>query len=175
MAGKRIRYGRNGNDWMQVVGIIADIRHYGLDGEIRPSVVIPYSIRPRPAMTIAMRGSVDASTLVAPAREVLRRLDAELPMYEVRAMSERLERSLWVRGRSDCYNSGRSRDLQCDFLRRQPPHALDRYPHGSRRAPRTGVARRFGRRDGPGRDRRGRGTRGVSACYGLARDHAVPS
>jgi putative ABC transport system permease protein len=97
VVGKRIRYGGDRNNWIEVVGVIADIRHYGLDGVIRPSVLVPYSIRPRPAMTIAMRGSVDASALVAPAREVLRRLDADLPMYGVRAMSDRVERSLWIR------------------------------------------------------------------------------
>src|SRR5262245_18618268 len=81
---------------MEVVGVIADFHHYGLDGVMRPSVLVPYSIGPRPAMTIAMR-AVDASALVAPAREALRRLDADLPMYGVRAMSERVERSLWIR------------------------------------------------------------------------------
>src|SRR5206468_3084277 len=32
-----------------------------------------------------------------PATEILRQLDADLPMYDIRSMSERMERSLWIR------------------------------------------------------------------------------
>jgi putative ABC transport system permease protein len=48
-------------------------------------------------MTMVLRTATDPHSLVAPAREVLRRLDGDLPMYSVRTMTERLERSLWVR------------------------------------------------------------------------------
>ena len=48
-------------------------------------------------MTVVMRGAGNEAALVAPAREILRQLDAELPMYDVRSMTERMERSLWIR------------------------------------------------------------------------------
>ena len=35
--------------------------------------------------------------LVAPAREALRRMDPDLPMFDVRTMTERLDKSLWAR------------------------------------------------------------------------------
>ena len=96
VTGKRIRYsGRK--DWMRVVGVVRDPRHYGLDGEMRPSVFVPFTTWAGPAMTIAMHGAVDAQTLVGPAREILRQLDPDLPMYDVHSMTERMEKSLWTR------------------------------------------------------------------------------
>ena len=97
VVGKRIRYPDSGSGWMSVAGVIGDTRHYGLDGVMRPSVWVTYSGNPGPAMTIAIRGAADARALTAPARDILRQLDADLPMYDVRTMTERLERSLWVR------------------------------------------------------------------------------
>jgi putative ABC transport system permease protein len=95
-AGRRIRYS-NGKDWIQVVGVIRDTRHYGQDGEMRPSVLFPYQSRPSRGLTMVVRTANDPHTMVAPVREVIRKMDAELPMFEVRTMSERLNRSLWLR------------------------------------------------------------------------------
>src|SRR5262249_20149052 len=98
------------------------------------------------------------------------------------AMSERVARSLWIRR---AYSwlfaafSGIATLLAAAGIYSvisfavSRAHARDRHPHGSRRAPWTGVARRLGRRDDPGRDRGGRGARSIADCYALARDHAV--
>jgi ABC-type antimicrobial peptide transport system permease subunit len=48
-------------------------------------------------MTLAIRSRTDAHSMVAPAREVIRQMDSDLPMFNVRTMAERLDRSLWVR------------------------------------------------------------------------------
>lgn len=99
VVGRRIRYPgpRNANDWMQVVGVVRNTMHYGLDGEIRPSVLVPFSLSSRNGMTIVMRSAADAHSLVGPAREVIRQMDPGLPMFDIRTMTERLDRSLWVR------------------------------------------------------------------------------
>jgi predicted permease len=95
--GKRIR-GRGGNGpWADVVGLAKDEKHYGLDQEMRPGVFIPLKANGRDSMVIVLRTSVDPASVTAPAREVLRQLDADLPMYGVRTMQERLDRSLWAR------------------------------------------------------------------------------
>jgi putative ABC transport system permease protein len=44
-----------------------------------------------------MRGSIDARSLVAPAREILSKLDPDLPMYQIMTMTEKMQRSLWAR------------------------------------------------------------------------------
>src|SRR5262249_29171614 len=96
VVGKRLKY-NGGSVWMQVVGVIRDIRHYGLDGVLRPSVMLPYTTNPTSGMTITIRGAISAESVLAAAREVLRQLGADLPMYSIMSMSERVDRSLRIR------------------------------------------------------------------------------
>lgn len=97
VVGKRIRYRGNGKpDWFEVVGVVRDMRHYGLDREVRPQVFVTYKMTPA-GLTYAIRGSVDVHAMAGPAREEIRKIDGNLPMYNIRTMSERLARSLWIR------------------------------------------------------------------------------
>jgi predicted permease len=95
--GKRIRYRGSKIDWIEVVGLTRDEKHYGLDQEMKPSVFLPLRGVSRNSMSIVLRGSIEPQVLVAPARELLRQMDPDLPMYDIRAMTERLEVSLWAR------------------------------------------------------------------------------
>ncbi len=98
VVGRRIRYSwAKASDWCPVIGVVRDYRHYGLDREIRPQVFASFALGPSNGMTVAIRGGSDVHNLVGPAREEIRRLAPDLPMYEVRTMSERLARSLWIR------------------------------------------------------------------------------
>ena len=104
--GKRIR--RLGEtDWYQVIGVLRDEKHYGLDQEVKPSVFLPYPTamltalrgdeRAFQEMSIVLRSSIDPKILLGPVREEVRRLDSSVPMYEVHSMTEQLDRSLWAR------------------------------------------------------------------------------
>jgi predicted permease len=96
VVGRRMKF-NGATEWMQVAGVLRDVRHYGLDGVMRPSVFLPYVTGPRATLTFALKGVMEPHSLISPAREVLRQLDSELPMYDVRTMSERMDRSLWIR------------------------------------------------------------------------------
>jgi putative ABC transport system permease protein len=95
--GKRIRHNADRAPWITVVGVVKDEKHYGLDQETRPAVYFPYGEAASPAMSIVLRGAIDPRMLTGPAREVLRRLDPSVPMYDVRSMTERLNESMWAR------------------------------------------------------------------------------
>jgi putative ABC transport system permease protein len=82
---------------MQVVGVTRDEKHYGLDQEMRPSVFMPYREVPMDSMSMVLRGALEPSSLVAPAREILRQMDPDIPLYDARPMTEALDRSLWAR------------------------------------------------------------------------------
>jgi putative ABC transport system permease protein len=97
VVGRRIRYAWEKEKWMRVVGVTRDTKHYGLDQDMRPGVFVPQRQIEWSSMSIVLRGAIDPHTLVAPAREILRRLDPDLPMYETRTMTEVLDRSLWAR------------------------------------------------------------------------------
>jgi predicted permease len=88
---------RKPTDWIEVVGITRDEKHYGLEQEMKPGVFLPLRELPVNGMHIVLRGSIEPQMLIPPAREILREMDADIPMYEVRTMTERLDSSLWAR------------------------------------------------------------------------------
>jgi predicted permease len=96
VVGKRIRYPRSPN-WFTIVGLAQDNRHYGVDQEVRPQVFVSWAVNPVNSMSPVIRSHTDPRTLVAPAREILRQLDPDVPMFDVRTMAERMDRSLWPR------------------------------------------------------------------------------
>jgi predicted permease len=95
--GKRVRTRTGNGKWIEVVGLARDEKHYGLDQEMKPSVFLPLHGVPRNSMNIVLRGAIEPQMLIAPAREILRQMDPELPMFDIRTMTERLDRSLWAR------------------------------------------------------------------------------
>lgn len=97
VVGLRIRSGGESNPWMTVIGVTRDVKHYGLDTEMRPGVYLPMQQAPRQDMTVVVRSAVAPTSLVGPIRELLRAADPELPMASVTTMAERLDQSLWAR------------------------------------------------------------------------------
>jgi predicted permease len=95
--GKRIRHPGPQPDWFQVVGLTKDTKHYGLDQEMKPSVFVPFRVGPSNGMYTVVRTGTEPDSLIAPIREVIRKLDPDLPAFDVRSMSSRVDRSLWTR------------------------------------------------------------------------------
>jgi len=96
--GKRIRHQDHTAGWWQVVGVMRDEKHYGLDAEVRPTVYMPERQLAWPmSLSLVLRAASNPESLIAPARSLLAQLDPDLPMYGVHTMTERLDRSLWAR------------------------------------------------------------------------------
>ena len=95
--GKRIRAPGENNPWLTVVGVVKDEKHYGFDQPMRPGVFLPYRVDPARQMTIAVCAFNDPTTLVATIRTMIQKTDSDLPMFQVRTMSERVQSSLWLR------------------------------------------------------------------------------
>jgi predicted permease len=64
----------------RVVGVVSDSRYYSIDGEPEPSMYIPHAQSPWPAMHLLVRASSSASSLQSFLREILRRLDGDVPV-----------------------------------------------------------------------------------------------
>ena len=95
--GKRTRFPGTNNPWLTVIGVVKDEKHYGFDQPMRPGVFLPYLFSPSRQMTMAVRTFNDPTTLVATIRTMIQKSDADLPMFQVRTMSERVQSSLWLR------------------------------------------------------------------------------
>jgi predicted permease len=104
--GKRIRQ-PGGKDWYEVIGLLRDEKHYGLDQEMKPSVFHPYAktiatvdrndARSLKGMCVVLRGSSDPKIVVGAVREIVQQVDPDVPMYQVEMMTEQMDRSLWAR------------------------------------------------------------------------------
>jgi putative ABC transport system permease protein len=71
-----------------VVGVAADIRHYGLGEPTKPEVFIAHSQFPVDFMSMTVKTSVPPQTLVAAIRGDVREMDSGLPLDQVRTMEE---------------------------------------------------------------------------------------
>jgi predicted permease len=85
-------------DMLTVVGVIAEMRLNGLvdaGGFERPGAYyFPYRQQPSPSAGLAVRTSGDPRVLTAAIRRAVATVDAELPLYNIRTMDERLSEAL---------------------------------------------------------------------------------
>jgi putative ABC transport system permease protein len=90
--GKRIRIGND--PWRTIIGIVGDTRQSRLDVEPRQEMYYPLLQSPSLFMTLAVRTSDEPEKFVSAVRDRVRSLDADLPLYSIRTMNERLAESV---------------------------------------------------------------------------------
>ena len=86
--GKRFTFG--GNQWMTVVGIVADTRRAGVDQSMRTESYQPYTQDPG-SMTVLIRTAGEPTAIVAALRAVVRELDPEQPLARVAPLEELID------------------------------------------------------------------------------------
>jgi len=89
--GKRINFDDSDPQnikWVTVVGIVADIRHRGLDFDPKPEYYLPHAQRSYRGMVIALRSSQDPRALVPGVRRELQSLDPDLPLANIRTLEQ---------------------------------------------------------------------------------------
>ena len=103
--GKRLKLGGMADtSWRAVVGVVADVKHKGLDQETRPELYLPHAqflsgipdsngAVPRP-MTVVMRTTGDPVTLAGAARSIVRGIDPNLPVAQIRTLERVFENSV---------------------------------------------------------------------------------
>jgi ABC-type antimicrobial peptide transport system permease subunit len=79
---------------VEIVGVVGHVRHEGLDSDPRPQVYWPYQQRTQDRMAMVVRTAGDPSALAARLREAIREVDPDQPVYDVRPMTDVLERTL---------------------------------------------------------------------------------
>jgi predicted permease len=89
--GQRINLG--GKDW-EIVGVVGDVRHDGLDSPVGPRVYRPLYQGAANELAIFLRGATGSSGVKQAVVNTVRDLDANLPVYGVRSMPEMMASSL---------------------------------------------------------------------------------
>jgi predicted permease len=86
--GQHVRMGPNPTGpWTTIVGVIGDIRHGGLEEEPQPELYITAQQGPPVSPFIVVRTTSDPSLMTETVRAEARRIDKDLPLYEMRTMS----------------------------------------------------------------------------------------
>jgi putative ABC transport system permease protein len=91
--GKRLRFGVSIDDddedalW-EIVGVVGDVAHLGLDREPRPSFYVPAWQHPWSFLSLVVRTPTSPAALSAAVRQEVRALDSDLPVYRVRTLAE---------------------------------------------------------------------------------------
>lgn len=83
--------------WVTVVGVVAHVRHRSPTEEVREQVYFPERQVPRNPYVVVVKAGDGASALTAPVREAVRRVDAALPIYDVRPLEEYVAQAQAIR------------------------------------------------------------------------------
>jgi putative ABC transport system permease protein len=97
--GTRLKLGgaNSTNPWATVVGVVKDVRHFGLQNEFRREMFRPYSQLAWPSMTVTVKAANEPMALASPVRGALRHIDPEGPVTRIRTMEDVLEESMGAR------------------------------------------------------------------------------
>lgn len=89
--GKRLLFGK---DTRQIVGIISDVKFFGLNLDARPSMYFPHAQIPARGMSLVVRTEGNPLTLAAAIRAQVLSLDRDLAVSNVMTMDELVRASL---------------------------------------------------------------------------------
>jgi putative ABC transport system permease protein len=95
--GKRLKLARYASQapWITVVGVVADVRHGRLAQPSRQVIYYPHAQLPDNGMELVIRGAAAPGTIAGGVRDVIRRLDPDLPVDSLKPMSEIVRASLF--------------------------------------------------------------------------------
>lgn len=85
--GRRVMLGGT-QDWIQVIGVVADVKHWGLDQKVNPEIYFPQRQAVSRTLTFVVAAEGDPSSLAAAVRDRVRAIDPSLPASGVRTMEE---------------------------------------------------------------------------------------
>jgi len=94
--GKRITFDNRDKNprWYEIVGIVGDVKQYGLDQATTLQTYEPYTQQPFPYMTLVVRTAGDPTTLSAAIRSEILAIDKDQPTTSTRTLNELFSTSM---------------------------------------------------------------------------------
>jgi putative ABC transport system permease protein len=89
--GKRIRWARDPEvHWITIIGVVADVKHFGLDLPDQPSLYSPFTqISPwKRWMTFVARTQSEPASLAQAVKQQIWRVDSQLPVSKLKTMND---------------------------------------------------------------------------------------
>lgn len=96
--GKRVRFNAADQPWRNVVGVIKDVRHWGLDREVNPEIYMPHEQQPTGTLNFVMHTSLSNAAALAPeVQRLVLDFDPNLPLGAARTMEDVAARAVAAR------------------------------------------------------------------------------
>jgi predicted permease len=92
--GKRIR---QGGSWLTVVGVVGDVRHWGLDEKIYPQLFRPYTQAAWPVMNVVVRTAGGPASYTAAVKKAISEVEPDRPVSDPDTMESVVENSVGSR------------------------------------------------------------------------------
>ena len=70
----------------EIVGVVGDVRHFGLEHPAEPQMFVPHAQMPWPSMAVVMRTPLDAQHVGAVMRQSVWRVDPAIPVPPIRPL-----------------------------------------------------------------------------------------
>jgi putative ABC transport system permease protein len=97
--GKRMKFGGDDSPWYEVIGVVSDVKHMGLDAEEGPAFYQPHSQRRTSFnflrwMTLAVKTEGDSLAMTPQIKGQVLAVDKDQPVYNIATMEQLLSDSL---------------------------------------------------------------------------------
>ena len=80
-------------EW-QIVGVYRDVRNGGPRGDAFPEIDVPFAQSPWPGSSVAVRTAAEPDSIQKSVAAVVRSLDPDLPMTDVKTMDQSVDEAL---------------------------------------------------------------------------------
>lgn len=78
----------------EIVGVVGDVHHYGLDAQPRPALFLPFTQNVFPGMSIVVRTTTDPEAFAADLRQAIWAVDRDQAIYDMSTLTGAIAR--WV-------------------------------------------------------------------------------
>lgn len=85
--GKRIS-GDGGKHWVQIVGVVGDVKYYGLDKDVLDTAYIPFAQEAMMASSLLIKTVGDPMNYAQQVREAVYSVDPEQPVNQIKTLTE---------------------------------------------------------------------------------------
>jgi putative ABC transport system permease protein len=72
----------------EIVGIVGDVRHFGLDAPPEPELFMPFAQWPSSEMSLVLRTASEPSSLIPRVKQEIWRVDPDQPLTDIKTMDE---------------------------------------------------------------------------------------